>query len=58
MNMFFCERYIASKTRGRPGTWSLPNFVKRHNTLRCTPAMVAGVTPSFWSVGDLLEAVA
>jgi IS1 family transposase len=34
------------------------NFVKRHNTLRCTPAMAAGVTPSFWSVGDLLEAAA
>jgi IS1 family transposase len=34
------------------------NFVKRHNTLRCTPAMAAGVTPSFWSVGDLVEATA
>lgn len=34
------------------------NFVKRHNTLRCTPAMAAGVTGSFWSVGDLLEAAA
>ena len=34
------------------------NFVKRHNTLRCTPAMAAGVTGSFWSVGDLLEAIA
>jgi IS1 family transposase len=34
------------------------NFVKRHNTLRCTPAMAAGVTGTFWSVGDLLEAVA
>ena len=34
------------------------NFVKRHNTLRCTPAMASGVTPSFWSVGDLLEAAA
>ena len=34
------------------------NFVKRHNTLRCTPAMAADVTPSFWSVGDLLEAAA
>jgi IS1 family transposase len=32
------------------------NFVKRHNTLRCTPAMAAGVTGSFWSVGELLEA--
>jgi IS1 family transposase len=34
------------------------NFVKRHNTLRCTPAMAAGVTGSMWSVGDLVEAVA
>ncbi len=34
------------------------NFVKRHNTLRCTPAMAAGVTGSFWSVGDLVEAAA
>jgi IS1 family transposase len=34
------------------------NFVKRHGTLRCTPAMAAGVTSGFWSVGDLVEAVA
>jgi IS1 family transposase len=34
------------------------NFVKRHNTLRCTPAMAAGVTGSFWTVGDLVEAAA
>jgi len=34
------------------------NFVKRHNTLRCTPAMAAGVTGNFWSVGDLIEAAA
>lgn len=26
------------------------NFVKRHNTLRCTPAMAAGVTGTFWTV--------
>jgi IS1 family transposase len=32
------------------------NFVRKHNTLRCTPAMAAGVTGSFWSVGELLEA--
>jgi IS1 family transposase len=32
------------------------NFVKRHNTLRCTPALAAGVTQSFWSVSDLVEA--
>lgn len=34
------------------------NFVRRHNTLRCTPAMAAGVEQSFWGVGDLVEAVA
>jgi len=34
------------------------NFVRRHNTLRCTPAMAAGVEQSFWSVGELLEAAA
>ena len=32
------------------------NFVKRHNTLRCTPAMAAGIANSFWSIGDLVEA--
>ena len=34
------------------------NLVKRHGTLRCTPAMAAGVEHSFWTVGDLVEAVA
>jgi IS1 family transposase len=34
------------------------NFVKRHSTIRCTPAMAAGVAPTFWSVGDLVEAAA
>jgi IS1 family transposase len=32
------------------------NFVKRHNTLRTTPAVAAGVTGDQWSLGDLLEA--
>jgi IS1 family transposase len=32
------------------------NFVKRHNTLRCTPAMAAGVEKDFLTVGDLVEA--
>jgi IS1 family transposase len=32
------------------------NFVKRHNSLRCTPAMAAGVEHDFWTVGDLVEA--
>jgi IS1 family transposase len=34
------------------------NFVKRHSTIRCTPAMAAGVANTFWSVGDLVEAAA
>jgi IS1 family transposase len=34
------------------------NFVRRHNTLRCTPAMAAGVAPTFLTVGDLVEATA
>jgi IS1 family transposase len=33
------------------------NFVKRHNTLRCTPAMAAGIERDFWTVRDLVEAV-
>lgn len=34
------------------------NFVKRHNTLRCTPAMAAGIERDFWTVGNLVEAAA
>ncbi len=34
------------------------NFVKRHNTLRATPAQAAGVTGTQWTVGELLKAVA
>ncbi len=32
------------------------NFVKRHNTLRATPAMAAGIERDFWTVSDLVEA--
>jgi IS1 family transposase len=32
------------------------NLVKMHKTLRCTPAMAAGVERSVWTVGDLVEA--
>lgn len=32
------------------------NFVRRHSSLRMTPAMAAGVEQNFWSYGDLLEA--
>lgn len=31
------------------------NFVLRHNTLRMTPAMAAGIERDFWTVGDLVE---
>jgi hypothetical protein len=34
------------------------NFVKRHNTLRCTPAMAASIAGTFWTVGDLVKATA
>ena len=34
------------------------NFVKRHSTIRCTPAMAAGIEHGFWTVGDLVEATA
>lgn len=34
------------------------NFAKRHNTLRCTPAMAASVTGTQWTVADLVEATA
>jgi IS1 family transposase len=32
------------------------NFVRRHQTLRVTPAMAAGVSPVLWSTEDLLSA--
>ena len=34
------------------------NFVKRHNTLKTTPAVAAGVASKQWSIGELLEATA
>ncbi|HZZ57825.1 MAG TPA: IS1 family transposase [Opitutaceae bacterium] len=33
------------------------NFVKMHKTIRCTPAMAAGVATSPWTVGDLITMV-
>jgi len=32
------------------------NLVRRHGTLRVTPAMAAGVTTTLWSMDDLLDA--
>jgi len=34
------------------------NLVKTHSSIRCTPAMAAGVLPSAMSVGDLVEMAA
>jgi hypothetical protein len=31
------------------------NFVRVHRTLRCTPAMAAGVTDRLWSVEELIN---
>jgi IS1 family transposase len=33
------------------------NFVKIHKTIRCTPAMEAGVTTSPWTVANLVEMI-
>lgn len=33
------------------------NFVRRHTTLRMSPAMAAGVSQTLWSTGELLETV-
>ncbi|MFI5297068.1 MAG: IS1 family transposase [Polyangiales bacterium] len=32
------------------------NFVRQHSTIRCTPAMAAGVASRAWSMDDLLSA--
>jgi hypothetical protein len=32
------------------------NLVKTHGSLRCTPAMAAGIEPSAWTIGDLVDA--
>jgi hypothetical protein len=33
------------------------NFVRMHQTLRCTPAMAAGVVDTLWSMDDMLQVV-
>jgi len=33
------------------------NFVKSNIAIRCTPAMAAGVTSTFWTVRDLVEMI-
>ncbi len=32
------------------------NLVRIHSTLRCTPAMEAGITNHLWTIRDLMEA--
>jgi hypothetical protein len=34
------------------------NFVKIHGTLRCTPAMAAGVSKKIWSMAEIVEMTA
>jgi IS1 family transposase len=34
------------------------NFCRRHSSIRCTPAMEAGLAHTTWSMGDLLAAIA
>jgi hypothetical protein len=31
------------------------NFVRIHQTLRCTPAMAAGVTTKLWEIADMVK---
>lgn len=31
------------------------NFVRIHQTLRCTPAMAAGVTRKLWELADMFR---
>jgi len=33
------------------------NFVRLHQTLRCTPAMPAGVSKTLWSLEDMVAVV-
>lgn len=33
------------------------NFCKIHKTLRCTPAMDAGVTAKVWEIGDIIDLI-
>ena len=32
------------------------NFARIHSTIRCTPAMAAGIATTVWSMDDLLDA--
>jgi IS1 family transposase len=46
------EQHVASTAL----TIAAYNFVRMHKTLRCTPAMAAGVSKTLWTVEDLVDA--
>jgi len=33
------------------------NFVRQHKTLRCSPAMAAGLSPTLWSMTDIVALI-
>jgi IS1 family transposase len=33
------------------------NFVRQHKTLRCSPAMAAGLSPTLWSMEDIVKLI-
>lgn len=46
------EMHVASTAL----TLAAYNFVRQHKTLRCSPAMAAGVCPTLWSTAELVAA--
>ncbi len=34
------------------------NFVRMHKTLRCTPATAAGLSPTLWTMDNILALIA
>jgi len=48
-------RVISSKITNNLVHIANYNFCRIHNTLRCTPAMEAGITNRLWNMEDLLE---
>jgi IS1 family transposase len=46
------EMHVASTAL----TLAAYNFVRTHKTLRCSPAMAAGVSKTLWTTADLVEA--
>jgi hypothetical protein len=52
-----CTALMDAKMRKVGLHFACYNFVRRHNALRCTPAMETGVERSSWGVADPVEAV-